>query len=39
MILRVDEKDKLAQREFFQKSNPLWGGSYKNRIHQSGQLE
>ena len=28
MILRLYEKDKLAQR-FFQKAKPLWGGSYK----------
>ena len=39
MILRLYEKDKLVQREFFQKAKPLWGGTYKNRIHQSGQLE
>ena len=39
VILRLYEKDKLVQREFFQKAKPLWGGTYKNRIHQSGQLE
>ena len=39
VILRLYEKDKLAQRSFFQKAKPLWGGVYKNRIHQSGQLE
>ena len=38
MILRLYEKDKLAQR-FFQKAKPLWGGAYKNRIHQPGQLK
>ena len=38
MILRLYEKDKLAQR-FFQKARPLWDGAYKNRIHQPGQLE
>ena len=30
--------DKIAQR-FFQKAKLLWGGAYKNRIHQPGQLE
>ena len=39
VILRLYEKDKLVQREFFQKAKPLWVGTYKNRIHQSGQLE
>ena len=39
VILRLYEKDKLVQREFFQKAKPLWGGTYKNRIHQPGQLE
>ena len=39
MILRLYEKDKLAQRSFSQKAKPLWGGAYKNRIHQPGQLE
>ena len=38
MILRLYEKDKIAQR-YFQKAKPLWGGAYKNRIHQPGQLE
>ena len=38
MILRLYEKDKPAQR-FFQKATPLWGGAYKNSIHQPGQLE
>ena len=38
MILRLYEKDKLAQR-FFQKAKPLWGGAYKNRINQPGKLE
>ena len=38
MILRLYEKDKLAQF-FFQKGKPLWGGAYKNRIHQPDQLE
>ena len=38
MILRLYEKDKLAQR-FFQKVSPLWGGAYKNSIHQPGQLK
>ena len=38
MILRLYEKDKLAQR-FFQKAKLLWGGASKNRIHQPGQLE
>ena len=38
MILRLYEKDKLAQR-FFQKAKPLWGGAYTNRIHQPGKLE
>ena len=38
MILRLYEKDKLAQR-VFQKAKPLWGSSYKNRLHQPGQLE
>ena len=33
VILRLYEKDKLAQRQFFQKAKPLWGGAYKNRIH------
>ena len=28
----------VAQR-FFQKAKLLWGGRYKNRIHQPGQLE
>ena len=37
MILRLCEKDKVAQR-FFQKAKSLWG-AYKNRIHQSGQQE
>ena len=39
VILRLYEKDKLVQREFFQKAKPLWGGTYKNRIHEPGQLE
>ena len=39
VILRLYEKDKLVQREFFQKAKPLWSGTYKNRIHQPGQLE
>ena len=39
VILRLYKKDKLVQREFFQKAKPLWGGTYKNRIHQPGQLE
>ena len=39
VILRLYEKDKLVQREFFQKAKPLWGGTYKTRIHQPGQLE
>ena len=39
VILRLYEKDKLARRQFFQKAKPLWGGAYKNRIHQPGQLE
>ena len=30
MILRLYEKDKLAQR-FFQKAKPLWGGSYQKQ--------
>ena len=34
VILRLYKKDKLVQREFFQKAKPLWGGTYKNRIHQ-----
>ena len=34
VILRLYEKDKLVQR-----SKPLWGSAYKNRIHQPGQLE
>ena len=34
VILRLHERDKLVQREFFQKAKPLWGGTYKNRIHQ-----
>ena len=38
MILRLYEKDKVAQR-FFQKAKPLWVGAYKNSIHQPGQLE
>ena len=38
MILRLYEKDKLAQR-FFQKGKILWGGAYRNRMHQPGQLE
>ena len=38
MILRLYEKDKLAQR-FFQNTKPLWGGAYKGRINQPGQLE
>ena len=38
MILRLYEKDKLAQR-FFQKAKLLWGGAYKNRTHEPGQLE
>ena len=38
MILRLYEKDKLAQR-FFQKANSLWGGPYKNKVLQPGQLE
>ena len=40
MILTLYEKDKLFIRKgFFQKAKPLWGGAYKNRIHQPGQLE
>ena len=39
VILRLFEEDKLVQREFFQKAKPLWSGTYKNRIHQPGQLE
>ena len=39
VILRLYEKGKLVQREFFQKAKPLWGGTYKNRIHQPGLLE
>ena len=39
VILRLYEKDKLVQRQFFQKAKPLWGGGYKNIIHQPGQLE
>ena len=39
VILRLYEKDKLAQRYIFQKAKPLWGSPYKNRIHQPGQLE
>ena len=39
VILRLYEKDKLAQRYFFQKAKSLWGVAYKNRIHQPGQLE
>ena len=39
MILRLFEEDKLFQREFFQKAKLLWSGTYKNRIHQPGQLE
>ena len=38
-ILRLYEKDKLVQREYFQKAKHLWAGTYKNRIHQPGQLE
>ena len=38
MILRLYEKDKLAQR-FFQKAKSLGGGAYKNRIHHIAQLE
>ena len=38
MILRLYEKDKLAQR-FFQKAKCLGGGAYKNRIHHIAQLE
>ena len=37
-MLRLYEKDKLAQR-FFQKAKLLWGGAYRNRIHQPRQLE
>ena len=39
VILRLYEKDKLAQRYFFQKAKSLLGAAYKNRIHQPGQLE
>ena len=39
VIWRLYEKDKLAQRQFFQKAKHLWGGGYKNRIHQPGQLD
>ena len=38
MILRLYEKDKLAQK-FFQKAKLLLSGAYRNRIHQPGQLE
>ena len=34
VILRIYEKDKLVQ-----KAKPLWGGAYKNRTHQPGQVE
>ena len=34
VILRLYEKGKLVQ-----KFKPLWGGAYKNRIHQPGQVE
>ena len=27
VILRLYEKDKLVQRQFFQKAKPLWGGA------------
>ena len=39
VIWRPYEKDKLAQRQFFQKAKPLWGGGYKNKTHQPGQLK
>ena len=45
VILRLYQKDKLAQRYFFKKRSLYgwgWGGgggAYKNRIHQPGQLE
>ena len=39
VILTLYQKGKLAQRQVFQKSKPLWSGVYKNRIHQPGQLE
>ena len=39
VILRLYEKDKLVQRQLFQKAKPLWGSAYKNRTHQPGQLE
>ena len=32
VILRLYEKDKLVQKEFFQKARFLWGGTYKNRF-------
>ena len=34
VILILYEKDQLVQ-----KAKTLWGGTYKNRIHQPGQLE
>ena len=30
VILRLYEKDKPAQRKFFQKARPLWGDACKN---------
>ena len=32
-------KDKIPQRQFFQKAKISWAGAYKNRIAQPGQLE
>ena len=37
MILRLSEKDKLAQR-FFQKAELLWGGAYQNIDHLMNYL-
>ena len=38
VVLRLYEKDKVAQRKFFQ--NPsLYAGAYKNRIQTPGPLE
>ena len=39
MILGLYGKDKLVQRQFFQKAKSLWGGAYKHRTQQPGQLE
>ena len=39
VILRLYEKDKIGERECFQKVKLLWGSVYKNRIHQPGKLE